>query len=184
MPFLTQEGNFQVTVIQTGVKETPSGATGVEILFKVDRNWDRASSQWSDQWPNGHEVRGTFWFVKKDGTHNTETIARVAEALGWNSGNIEDFQSERFDGVQCCVTVKSELYEGKTYYKASWIDPLDKTPGGGVAHTEDARLKALQKAHGAVFKALTKGVQERTKVAVVAGSVAADTDTPADDIPF
>lgn len=152
MTWLEREGTFQVQVIDCGVKETDSGAVMVNFQFNVLRQWD--GEQWGEDWAFGYECRGAFCLVKKDGALMEDQVKRLVEALGW-SGALVELQDGSMNGRMCQIDVKGEEYQGKTYYKATWIRPFDAVPGGGgIAKLEDGRLAQLQARFGGQIRSL------------------------------
>ena len=147
---LSQEGIFKVQPMSWDIRTANSGAVAINFGFIVreeleDGIW--ASWDGFDQ----HIVYGDWWVVKRDGKINQGAVDQLVDSLGWD-GNLNAVigpPPERI--VQ--VSVKGEVYEGVTRYKAQWMNPEDYAgkPGGGGATEQEAQQ--LQNRFGSLLKA-------------------------------
>lgn len=120
-------------------------AIAIEFVVLAEKNGD----DWTD-WSGYEEVRvwGDFFIVKKDGTPSVATVQQLAASLEW-SGSLRDLAPRRDLVVQ--ITVKGEDYNGKTYFKASWINPGDYVPVPSGA--DDQEIGQLEARFGSLLKA-------------------------------
>lgn len=158
---LDREGIFKVRPVSWRVKTFPSSkSVAIAIEFVVVAQLDEESAAdktytWQD-WTVYDEIRvwGDYWVVKKDGQPNVGTCEQLAEAMGWR-GSLKAVQAGPPPQCIVQVTVKSEDYQGKTYYKAAWMNPEDYVPTSGGAPAEE--VDALEASFGSLLRAATSG---------------------------
>lgn len=195
MKQLAQAGIFKVRPTHWEVYEAQSGAVAVSMTFLVLEELDE-SNQWAS-WDGyeGHQVYGSWWMIKKDGTVNVGAVEQLVECLGWNGNLTSVVGDPPPKTVQ--VTVKDEVYEGITRYKASWMNPEDFAGGGGSFGVDEVGVKALQSRFGSLLRAAAgtskpKAAPKKKATAKKTGPKPAGADNPAvtgepvpdDDIPF
>ena len=145
---LNRPGIFKAREESRRIKTFPNSssvAIAIEFVVLAEQNGD----DWTD-WSGYEETRvwGDFFVVKKDGTPNVTTVQQLAASLEW-SGSLRDTTPRRDLVVQ--ITVKGEDYNGKTYHKASWINPGDHMPGAPGA--DDQEIGQLEARFGSLLKA-------------------------------
>lgn len=156
MNYLDREGIFKVRPLDWRVKPAQSSkSVAIEIDFVVVAQLN--GSEWED-WSTYDEVRvrGQYWVVGKNGQPNVGTddkpgaVLQLVQAMDWN-GSLS--YVARNPAPQCIVqvTVKGEDYEGKTYYKAGWMNPENYTPQPQGAAVEE--VDALDAQFGSLLRA-------------------------------
>lgn len=147
---IDREGIFKAKPVAWSVK-TFEGKQSValNVEFVIVAMLDQG--EWQD-WTlyDTCRVWGDFFVVKKDGRPNTAQVQQLAESLGWN-GDLRVVFGEPPD-VVVQVTVKEETYDGRTFYKAAWVNPEDYVPGpkGGA---DAATVEQLQTRFGSLLRA-------------------------------
>jgi hypothetical protein len=177
-----REGEYLAQIIAKAVKVFDSGATAIVCDFETEWIWN------GTQWENSLSAmcRGNFFVIGKEGAVLTQSVERFVAATGWN-GDLEAVDHANFPRVK--ITVKAEQgNNGRTYYKAAFIDPEDAPPGGGSKQLEGAspdQIRATSRKYGA----LLKGIATKAKPAAAPPpAVPLPPPSPAqpedDDIPF
>ena len=142
MSSLDRAGIFKARAESWRVKTFQNSAAvaiSVEFVVLAELN----GGEWAD-WTGYDEVRvwGDFFVVKKDGSPNVKTVQQLAASLDWG-GSLRQVASPPPRDLVVQITVKAEDYEGKTYYKASWLNPGDYTPTPvGASEEEIGKLEA------------------------------------------
>lgn len=159
MNYLDREGIFKAQPIAWRVKRFDGKlSVAISIDFVVTAQLEdyidddgKPAREWKD-WSGyeEHQVSGDFWVVKKDGQPNVKTIQTLADVLGWR-GQLSDVLNKRAPEVVVQVTVKSETYEGKTFYKVQWLNPEDWTPTPQGASEDE--VKQLDARFGSLLRA-------------------------------
>lgn len=148
--YLDREGIFKARPVSWVVKTFPnSRSVAIAIDFVVTAQLD--GSEWQD-WSAYDEVRvrGDYFVVKKTGEPNLVTIQQLAESMGWG-GSLGQVHGESPPLVIVQIQVKEEVYNGKSFFKACWMNPGDYVPTGGGAD-EDA-VKQLDAQFGSLLRA-------------------------------
>lgn len=123
-----------------------SVAIAIEFLITAQLN----GGEWSD-WSGYEEnhVSGDFWVIGKTGQPNVDNVKRLRDSLGWR-GVLNDVVSQDVPDIVVQITVNPEEYNGKTHFRAAWINPEDFTPSKGASADEvkqlDARFGSLLRA--------------------------------------
>lgn len=124
---LSEAGVFRGQITDYGLVEAKSGAKAVALTAAIHDVWDAAAKEWVDWRQYDLQAHGRVWVVKKDGELSTKDIEALAKHLDFT-----DFVAV-VDGTwapgKCSFTVDEELYEGKTYYRLSFVNDYDRTPG-------------------------------------------------------
>lgn len=182
---IDRTGIFKVRPLAWKVK-TFEGKTSVAVSIDFVVVAELHDDEWFD-WSNfeEHHVAGDYWVVKKDGTPNVETIQQLANALGWNGSLADVVSKDPPKHVVVQVTIKDEVYNGKTYFKAGWMNPGDYVPTrGGGASTE--QVQALEARFGSLLRAAasTKAHPAAKATAPKPAPAPAAAKPNYDDIPF
>lgn len=152
---LDREGIFKATPfvwkIQTSDRSQSVGLNiGFLILSQLDGDeW----VSWAEADP--HRVYGTFYVVGRDGKILSDKVKKLAEALGWR-GDLESVERGGPPDRVVQITVKENLYEGKTTYRADWIEPENFVPKGRGA--DSAEVGALSQRFGSLLRAAAAAV--------------------------
>jgi hypothetical protein len=159
--WIDREGIFKVVPSEWIVEQAESGAIGIKIKFSIIEYLE--NGQWAD-WRNfgPYDVTGTYWVVKKDGAINTVTVKQLVESLGWDG----TFAYVDKDAPQVVVQVKVEqsTYDGKTFFKAGWMNPGNYTPekkqlDPDIVKNLDSRFGSLLRA--AASQTQTKAIKAK-----------------------
>lgn len=153
MPTIDREGAFRVKVVDHALKEVPSGALAVNLMLEVLEQYDPSTEQWID-WTEsapGYHVYGDYWVVGKDGSLKKAICQDLIRNAGWD-GKLESVQDKDFDAW---TPFQTKVEKDGEYYRASFCNAYDSTPGGGGMKTlDDDRARAYAQKHGAALKAL------------------------------
>ncbi len=152
---LDRAGIFRAIIKSWGIKQSASSqsvAINMEfaILGEIAGN-DFVSWHECDE----HIVYGDFWIVKKDGGINATTVDSLVAAFGWdgNLRSVNDFPP----AVEVQITVNKETYNDRIFYKASWINHRDYTPGPDLA--DDGQIASLDGRFGSMLRAAAASAQ-------------------------
>lgn len=148
-----REGTFRAQPLNWGVKQADSGAIGFQLTFAL--LYEYKDGAWQEIATEQMECDGAFWLIKKnDGGINQTAIEQCMDSLGWD-GDFASLQANDWSNSAVNVTVKAEEYNGKTRYKAAFINPPEDTPRGGTLSNADAsKLEAFNDRWGAQIRAL------------------------------
>ena len=147
---LERAGIFRAKPVSWSVrpaKETASIAIGIEysIVAQLDGH------DWID-WTayDEHRVSGYHYVVKKDGKPNVNTVQQLAAAIGWG-GSLKQVVNGPPPDCIVQITVKENTYNGKTTYRAEWVNPENYVPTGGGA--DEQEVDQLQARFGSLLQA-------------------------------
>lgn len=147
---LQQEGDFKALPRFWTLKNTKSGAVAVNIEFLILEEHEGGEwASWSE-FPD-HHVYGDWWVVKRDGRPNQSAVDQLVSCLGWNGDLNAIFGDAPEQIVQ--INVKAEVYNGSTYYKATWMDEEGAAIGGGNFGADETERKALAGKFNSLLKA-------------------------------
>lgn len=141
-------------------KDATSKAVGIAIRYGVYQRWDATERRWSDEWPPGYFVESRSWVVKKDGEVNSGAIENLSKCGLWD-GDWDKLSGPCPTGMVVIVDVKAETYEGKTRYRAAWINPNAEEPQarGGFAPVDTNLLSSLRMKFGSKTRAAAGGAR-------------------------
>lgn len=152
-------GDYRGRPLDWTIKNYDSGAGALVIRFKVTNEWFPGKNDepgaWSGEWPQGYYVESKSWIIGKDGNLKDGAIANLAKCGLWNG----DFDAVAGPppAVFCLLSVEGEDYNGKTYFRASWVNPDAPEPSkrsGGFAPIEKDALAAMRAKFGGKAKAI------------------------------
>ena len=175
---LDREGIFKARPVSWHVKDATSGAVAVSFEFEIMAQWD-SDSGWAD-WSSydTHRCVGAWWVVKKNGQLNTGAVEQLRHAIGWTGDLRSVFGTPPETVVQ--ITVKAEEYDGRTRFKAAWMNPEDYEPSPQGA--SEATVNQLQARYGSLLRAAATATGGRTAPAPAAPE--APPPLTEEDIPF
>jgi len=154
---IDREGIFRCVPHDWWVTKADSGAVAVSLDLDILEQWN--GSSWDDWTQYGqYTVPGDYWVVKKDGTVNQRTVEQLARSMGWD-GNLTSVQGAP-PNVLVSVSVKADTYEGKTRYKAGWMNPGDFSPRFGAPPEEVTKLSSQ---FGSLLRAAAAGAAKAAK---------------------
>lgn len=146
---LDREGIFKAKPFDWSVQpsnNSKSIAVSVGLLITaqyLDGEWQ----SWEAYEP--HQTRGWWYVIGKDGKCNTTAVDQLVKSMGWN-GDLRSVRGAPPD-VVVQVNVKANEYNGKTTYKAGWMNPEDYAPEFAGASEDD--VDKLQVQYGSLLRA-------------------------------
>lgn len=154
MNYLDREGIFKALPVSWCVKtseKTASVAISIQFAILAQLN----GNEWDD-WGGyaEHQCLGDFYIVKRDGSVNQGPVEQLAASLGW-TGDLRVVAAEPPPQTIVQITVKADTYEGKTRYRAEWINPGDYIPQAAGASAES--VGQLQTQFGSLLRAAAAG---------------------------
>lgn len=157
---LDRSGIFKARPVSWKVK-TFANSNSVAIAVEMSIVAQLEGQDWID-WRDfdEHRVWGDWFVVKKDGSPNIDAVQQLAVSLAWG-GSLREIASNPPPDCLVQVTVKEETYNGKTYFKGTWLNHGDfqPTPGGAdenEVNALDAKFGSLLRAAAAKKPAGTK----------------------------
>lgn len=140
---LPPEGDYIAkTNGQIIIGEATTGAYVADVPYTISQG-DHA----------GFNGRALVTLVKKDGEIVVSAIENMKAAFGWDGMEFvslsNEFPDKEFSLSQCV----HEEYEGKTYFKVGFVNPI----GGGMKRLTPADPKVLAAKFGAKLRALSGG---------------------------
>lgn len=187
---LDREGIFKARPVSWRVKtfegkSTVAIAIEFVVLAQLTEAVDEAGQKrhdwqdWSDYLE--HRVWGDYWVITKNGAPNEVTVQQLAESLGWG-GSLKAVTAGPPPDRVVQITVKADTYNGKTNFKAGWMNPGDYTPTPGGAPKEE--VDALEAQFGSLLRAAASGARQPPKPAQPMTRKQQETATTPDDVPF
>ncbi len=178
---LDREGIFKARPVSWNVQDAKeSQAAAVSLQLEILSEWD-GSGQWHD-WAQyePHTCYGSWWVVRRDGRLNAGPVEQLAASLGW-SGDLRDVFGGPPPNVVVQITVKGETYEGRTQYRATWMNPEEYEPRSGAS---EETVNGLQARYGSMLRAAAAAAgQQPPPVASPGAAPAAGPPPPADNEP-
>ena len=181
---IDREGIFRAVPREWWIRTTTNSmAIAVSIDSDIVAQFNGAD--WDD-WSGyeQHTVIGDWWVIGKDGGVNLRAVEQLASSIGWD-GNLDNLQT-RPPRVLVQLVVKPDIYQGKTRYKASWMNPGDFTPRSGASPEEVTKLSSqfgsLLRAAAAGAAKIAKPVPAPAKTVESAGPDPQSTED--DSLPF
>lgn len=162
-------------------KDSSSVAIAIEYRITaqlVNNEWEDWS-QYAD-----HYCWGNHYVVTRQGRPNDTTVRQLAESLGW-TGSLADIVSGGPPDVEVQITVKEHVYNGKTTFRAEWLNPGDYVPVPGGASEDEVR--GLEARFGSLLRAAAGGAAKPAPAKPASAPKAkppAPAPAPLDDIPF
>lgn len=151
---IDRTGIFKAQPVRWLVKNSAhSASVAIAIEFVIISQLD--GSEWAS-WAEyeEHRVWGDFWIIGREGKPNIQKCEQLAAALGW-SGQLRDVVAGGPPPCIVQVTVKENVYEGKTSFRVDWIEPEDYVPTGGGADADE--IDALDNRFGSLLRAAVAG---------------------------
>lgn len=140
---IDREGIFRVRAETWKVRRADnSKSVAISFRFAILEQLD--GQEWHD-WGQygGYFVYGDFYVVKKDGTVNAKAVEQLSQSLGWD-GSLRTVATCAPPDVVVQVKVEENIYNGRTTYRAAWMNPGDFVPTGGGEDEDSVReLDAL-----------------------------------------
>lgn len=162
MQAANQEGTFNATIMEFGLKEMDSGSIAIAIRATLNEAWDGTEWQPWDQYEV--EAEGDVWVVKKDGTINQGAAESLMKYAGWD-GNLESITDGSWQPTKCSVTIKHEEYKGVHRYKIAFVNEWGKVPGA-LSNVKPEKAKELQSRFGSQLRALHGNVSRNSAPSV------------------
>lgn len=156
---IDRKGIFQAVPREWRVRTTDnSSAVAVSLDFDLLAQWN--GTGWDD-WSQYelHTAFGDYWVIKRDRTVNQGTVEQLAASLGWD-GNLDSVHGDP-PNVLVQITIKDETFQGKTRFKAGWMNPGDWSPGPAGAPPEE--VSQLSSQFGSLLMAAAAGAAKQAK---------------------
>jgi hypothetical protein len=144
---------------------TKSVAISIGLLIEAqyeDGEW----VSWAEYEP--HQTRGWWYVIGKNGQINLNAVEQLAKSLGWN-GDLKAITGDA-PNVVVQVSVKANEYEGKTTYKAGWMNPEDYVPESSGASDEDVSKLSVQ--FGSLLRAAAASAKKAAPAAKAPAKIA------------
>jgi hypothetical protein len=140
---LDREGIFRVKPFDWSIQPSGSSkAIAVSVGCVVTAQYDAGEwVSWTEYEP--YQVRGWWYVIGKDGRVNQKAVDQLALSLGWD-GDLRTIRNSNPPDIEVKVTVKANVYNEKTTYKATWMNPGDYTPEPSGASDEDVSKLVVQ----------------------------------------
>lgn len=149
---IDREGDFRGRITEYGLRKLDSGAVCLSIHAALEEKYEEG--EWQDWQQYEYTAAGDVWLVKKDGTINEPAARSLVECAGWD-GEFSSLSQATFAPKPCQFTIKTDTYNGETRYRISFVNPFDRTPGGGGLGNVDTKAAAsLDSQYGSQMRAL------------------------------
>lgn len=155
---LDRAGIFKAKPIKWTLFKSDSGAVAINIEFKVTAQL--VNHEWESWAEYDATVWGAYWVVKKDQTINTQTVEQLARSIGWN-GDLRALSTPVRSDIEVQITVKEDEYDGKTQYKAGWLNPGNYEP---IDKPDEGDLDDLHGRFGSLLKAAAAAVRDKEEL--------------------
>lgn len=132
-------------------KPEPTKTVSVSIKFEVTAQLEGQEwKDWSEYGP--YSVIGWYHVIGKDGGVNQKTVDQLVKSFGWN-GDLSAFLGDAPDvlGKVVQFTVEENNYNGKTSYRAGWMNPEDYAPQSRALDADS--VKKLNTQAGSLLRA-------------------------------
>ena len=151
-------GDFKAEIIEYGLREIEGRqSVCVPIRALLTEMWD--GEKWIDWREYQMAAEGDLWIGKSDGTANERQIESLIKYAGWD-GSLPALVDGSWKPTPCQVQVQLDEYKDQKRYKISWLNPIDRTPGGGaLSNVDDSKVKALEARFGSTLRALSGNVR-------------------------
>ena len=152
---LDRPGIFKARPFDWSVQPSAtSKAIAISVGLLIESQYENGEwASWSEYEP--HQVRGWWYVIGKNGQVNTVAVEQLAKSLGWD-GNLKSIHAAGPPDVVVQITVKANEYEGKTTYKAGWMNPGDHVPESAGASEDDVAKLSVQ--FGSLLRAAAASV--------------------------
>ena len=186
---INREGVFLARLIDQAVKQAPSGAVMLDMVFAAVAQYDQGQEAYVNL-VEPEEVFGTLCLVRKSGEVSQASVERLTAALQTPIVDFDLLQQRDWSQQEVQITVKAEEYNGRVRFRADWIAPADAPVGPGtLARASTDALAALNASYGSQLRALAPAPPAPTAKPVVAARPAPAVSRTApprvdDDIPF
>lgn len=145
-------GTFRGKIVEYGLKEFKSGAVSVKYRAELTEIYDFENEQWMPCEDWYMEVWGDAFVVGKEGKLNESAVKSLMANTGWN-GQFSSIQNEKWAPTPCQFKTKEDTYDGKSFFKADYINHYDDVPGGQMPKLDDAKIKSLDEKYGKPIRA-------------------------------
>lgn len=157
--YMNQEGDFRVLITEYGAKERESGAICISTSAKVLARWMPAADDKDGYWESWKEhdviVYGDFYIVlsrEKGNKLNERQIESLVSFCGWD-GTLSSINDGTWQPTPCRASVKANEWNNETFYKMSWLNDYESTPGG-MGVLDDAAIKRIEAKHATAMRAI------------------------------
>ncbi len=136
-----------------------SQAVAIAFQFAIHQQWSPDAKAWSEEWPVGYFTANRTWIIGKDGSFNAKA-GEALKACGLWNGDLDEIAGAP-PNVFVHLDVDGETYQGKTRYRANWINPDADEPRarGGFTPVSNDLLKSLKSRFGSQIRAAMGGAK-------------------------
>lgn len=156
---LDRTGIFKVIPQSWQVRRKETGSVAISFRFLVIAELT-SSSEWHDWTQYGEfQVYGDYYVIGKNGQVNQKTVEQLSASIGWR-GTLGEIAKAPPPKVVVQVKVEENTFNGKTTYRAGWMNPGDYVPtmGGEDAET----ISTLDAQFGSLLRAAANSTQRPT----------------------
>ncbi len=155
--YLDREGVFRAFPVAWTMEKADSGAVAIAFQFAIHQEWTPGDRVWSQEWPPGYFTTNRTWIGKKDGNLNDSAIANLGKCGLWNGDT--DAIAGPPPRVFVLIDVAAEEYNGKTTFRANWINPNADEPAarGGFAPMDKSLMDQMRARFGTATKVIAGG---------------------------
>lgn len=170
MPHLKcmKTGRFIATIEECKIQDAKSSqAVSIACRFLLYHEFG-PDGEWVAE-PEPLEVFGATWIVTKDGNANQGGVEAFMDATGWD-GELDSIIDGTFKPKDVMVDVESEVYNGKTQFRVSWIHPQDSDPtatGGGMRSASGDDLTRIRNQFASKIRSVAASKRQNVAPAAV-----------------
>lgn len=136
--------------------KTKSVAVSIGFLI-LSQYEDGEWISWEDYEP--HVTRGWFYIIGKDGNLNQTAVDQLVKSLDWY-GDLKAIKNGLPPDVVVQINVKANEYNGKTTFKAGWMNPENFVPEAFGA--SDDEVSGLTAQFGSLLRAAASVARPKT----------------------
>ncbi len=160
-----EEATFRAFPVAWTVVEKDSGSVAIRFQFAIYQKWHGKEQGWSAQWPPGYFSYNDTWIIgrkDKGGDTNQGAIENLGKCGLWDGD--WDKIAGPVPSVFVLIDVGPSTYEGKTTYRADWVNANADvpTPRGGFAPADPTVLAQLRARFQSKTRAIAGGAPAGT----------------------
>ena len=147
MAQLTVVGKFKAQPFSRELTTSSKGTVGAKIGFIILEHYDPVAKRWEGWQGRGLTIEHTFWIYKADNTEIAFAHKALKEGIGWTGDLMQFDESVEWNMPTCRIETEDQEYNGKTYTRVKWLNPLDhdSSDGGGGKIKGRSAIEALQR---------------------------------------
>lgn len=135
---IDRTGIFKAVPVSWQVRSKETGSVAISIRFRIVAQLDE-KNEWHDWQQYGeYQVFGDYWVIGKGGKVNDKTVEQLSTSLGWR-GSLGEIANGTPPEALVQIKVDENTYNGKTSFRAGWMNPGDFVPQSGGEDAETVR---------------------------------------------